>query len=160
MSSASDSWRCDVDGGWTTIVWTLPSDAVSSVSSSASMTARPAGAPALDLERQHPAAVAGTELARRDVVLRMAREARIDDASHAVLTLQPASPVPRVRGVAIHPDGEGQQAAQDEEGLERPERRAGVDLRAGDLLDEPRAARPRRRRSGRCGRRGTSSPTR
>ena len=29
-SSASVDWRCDVDGGWTTIVWTLPSEAVSS----------------------------------------------------------------------------------------------------------------------------------
>ena len=29
-SSASVDWRCEVDGGWTTIVWTLPSEAVSS----------------------------------------------------------------------------------------------------------------------------------
>ena len=38
-------WRCDVDGGWTTIVWTLPSEAVNSVRVIASMMARPAARP-------------------------------------------------------------------------------------------------------------------
>ena len=47
---ASTSWsglscRCVVEGGCTTIVWMLPSDAVRSGIRSASMKARPAGAP-------------------------------------------------------------------------------------------------------------------
>ena len=57
-------WRCEVDGGWTTIVWTLPSEAVRSGSRRASMT-RPAGvAAAVDLEGEHPAGDARPELAR------------------------------------------------------------------------------------------------
>ena len=44
-SSLSDSWRCDVDGGWTTMVWTLPSEAVSSRNWRASMIALPAALP-------------------------------------------------------------------------------------------------------------------
>ena len=47
---------------------------------SASMTARPAVAPAGHLDREHPADDAGAELARGDVVLGMAREAGIEDA--------------------------------------------------------------------------------
>ena len=54
-SSSSDSWRCEVDGGWTTIVWTLPSEAVSSVSAIASMMARPRLATAVHLDGEHPA---------------------------------------------------------------------------------------------------------
>ena len=44
-SSASFSWRCVVDGGWTIIVWMLPSDAVSAGIVSASTNARAAGRP-------------------------------------------------------------------------------------------------------------------
>ena len=55
-SSASVIWRCDVDGGWTTIVWTLPSEAVSSVSVSASITPSTGVAAAGELERSIPPA--------------------------------------------------------------------------------------------------------
>ena len=54
-SCSSVIWRCEVDGGWTTIVWTLPSEAVSSVSASVSMTARPASRPPTTLDGEHPA---------------------------------------------------------------------------------------------------------
>ena len=94
-SSSSVAWRWDVDGGWTTIVWTLPSEAVNSGSRSASMTARPATRATVDLEREHAAGDARPELAQRDGVLRMARETRVEDGPHALLTLEPAPPVPR-----------------------------------------------------------------
>ena len=44
-SSASDSWRWVVDGGWATIVWMLPRVAVRSGIVRASMNARPATRP-------------------------------------------------------------------------------------------------------------------
>ncbi len=44
-SSAAESWRWVVDGGWTTIVWMLPSEAVRSGIRSASTNASAAGAP-------------------------------------------------------------------------------------------------------------------
>ena len=75
-SSASVDWRCDVDGGWTTIVWTLPSDAVSSGRRSASMIAPSGRAAPVDLEGEHPAGHARPELAQGDVVLGMAGETR------------------------------------------------------------------------------------
>ena len=57
---------------------------------------RPAGvAAARDLEREHPAGDARPELARGDGVLGMAGETRVEDAAHAVLTLEPARRVPR-----------------------------------------------------------------
>ena len=43
--------------------------------------------------------------------------------------------MPRRCGVALDPDGQGQDAAQDEERLERPERGAGLDLDPLDLGD-------------------------
>ena len=43
--SSAESWRWVVDGGWATIVWTLPSDAVRSGIVRASMNARPASRP-------------------------------------------------------------------------------------------------------------------
>ena len=58
-SSASLDWRCEVDGGWTTIVWTLPSDAVSSGSCSASMIARPAARPPAASKASIPPATPG-----------------------------------------------------------------------------------------------------
>ena len=97
---------------------------------------RPAGGPAtLDLEGEHPAGDAGPELAQRDVVLGMARQTRVEDGTHAVLTLEPGRQCRGGRGVALDPDGEGQDPAQDEEGLERPEGRAGIDLDALDVGD-------------------------
>ena len=143
-SSASVDWRCEVDGGWTTIVWTLPSEAVSS-GRLQRVDDRPAGLPAaLDLEGEHPAGHPGPELAQRRP---RAADGSADPGrgrAHAVLTLEPGRECRGRRGVALGPDGEGQDPAQDEERLERPEGRAGVDLDPLDLGDQPRAARPRR----------------
>ena len=55
---------------------------------------------------------------------------------HAVLTLEPGRQCRGGRGVALGPDGEGQDPAQDEEGLERAEGRAGIDLDALDVGDQ------------------------
>ena len=74
-SAASSSWRWVVDGGWTTIVKTLPSDAVSSGSVSASMNARPAARPPASSKASIPPH-AGAELAAGDLVLGMAGERR------------------------------------------------------------------------------------
>ena len=139
-SCASVIWRCDVDGGWTTIVWTLPSEAVSSVRAIASMTARPAVAAADDLDGEHPAERVRAELAYRDVVLRMAGETGIEDALHAVLTLEPGRQCRGGPRVALGAHGEGQDPAQDEERVERSERRRRC--RSGP-------SRPRRMRSAR-----------
>ena len=140
-SSASVDWRCDVDGGWTTIVWTLPSEAVSS-GSVERVDDRPSGGAATgDLEREHPAGDAGAELAAGDLVLRVAGQARVEHRRHAVLTLEPAGQCRGRRGVALDPDGEGQDPAQDEEGVERPEG-----------APRCRSGRARPRRSGRPGR--------
>ena len=136
MSCSSESWRCEVDGGWTTIVWTLPSEAVSSGSVNESMH-RATGVPAtLDLERQHPAGDAVAELADGDVVLGVARQAGVQDAAHAVLTLEPRGECRRGLRMALHPDGQRQDAAQDQERIERADRRPGVVLDALHLRDE------------------------
>ena len=134
-SSASVDWRCEVDGGWTTIVWTLPSEAVSSGSRSASMTARPASRPPATSKASIPPDDARPELADRDVVLRMAGEARVEDRAHAVLTLEPGGQCRGRPGVALGAHGEGQDPAQDEERLERAEGRAGIDLDPLDVRD-------------------------
>ena len=108
---------------------------------------RPAGGAAtVDLEGHHPAGDAGPELAQRDVVLGMARQTRVEDGTHAVLTLEPGRECRGRGGVALDPDGQGQDPAQDEERLERTERRAGVDLDALDGGDELPVDRPRPRR--------------
>ena len=123
---------------------------------------RPTGRPAtFDLEGEHAAGDARAGTGERHVVLGMARQARIEDRTHAVLALEPGRQCRgRGSGVSLGPDGEGQDPAQHQEGLQRPEGRAGVDL---DAARPPRSASPtrrRRRRSRRCGRPGTSSPTR
>ena len=76
------------------------------------------------------------ELAKRDLVLGMAGEARVEDAPDAGLPLEPGRQGGGGRGVALGADGEGQDPAQDEEGIERAERGAGIDLDALDLGDE------------------------
>ena len=145
-SSASESWRWEVDGGWTTIVWTLPSEAVSSVRVSASMTARPASRPPATSTASIPPATPGPELAHGDGVLRVARQARVEDAVHAVLTFEPGGECRRGPRVALHPDGQRQDAAQHEERVERADRRPRVDLDPLDLARRARRGRPRRRR--------------
>ena len=72
--AASSSWRWVVDGGWTTIVKTLPSDAVRSGIVSASMNAPPpASRPPASSNASIPPPT--RELAARDVALGMARRA-------------------------------------------------------------------------------------
>ena len=142
-SSSSVSWRCEVDGGWTTIVWTPPRDAVRSAELQGVDDRLAGGPPAGDLEGEHPAAVAGAPLALDDRVLRMGRQARVQDALHARLTLEPLGECQRVLAVPVHPHREGEDPADGQEGLERRERRAGIHLDAGHA--RPRA-RPARRR--------------
>ncbi len=97
---------------------------------------RPAGlAAALDLEGEHAAGDPRPELPERDVMLRVAVEARVEDRAHAVVTLEPGRQCRGRRGVALDPQGEGQDPAQDEERLERTERRPGIDLGALDARD-------------------------
>ena len=100
------------------------------------MIARPGRAAAGDLEGEHPAAGARPELAARDGVLRMAREAGVEDAAHAVLTLEPRG---ECRGVAARGARPGppsvRMPAQHEERLERAERGARLDLDALDRGD-------------------------
>ena len=135
-SSASESWRCEVDGGCTTIVWTLPSDAVSSVSRSVSDTARPPSRPPTTSKASIPPPLPSPELLLRDGTLRMAGETRIEDASHGRVTLEPRRESQGVGGVAVDPHGECEEAPEDEERLEWSERAARVDLRASHLLDQ------------------------
>src|SRR5438034_3534841 len=86
------------------------------------------GPPAGELKGEHPAAVARPELPLGDGSLRVAGETRVVDPLHAALTLEPGGECQRVRRVAVHPYGEREQAAKDQEGLERPEGPARVDL--------------------------------
>ena len=90
----------------------------------------------LDLEGEHPAGGAVPELALGDRELRVAGEAGVQHATHAVLTLEPGGECRGVAAVALGPDREGQDPAQDQERLERPERRAGLDLDALDVGDQ------------------------
>ena len=131
-SWASVIWRCEVDGGWTTIVWTLPSEAVSSVRVRASMTARPAARPPATSTASIPPNTSGRNWRAATACCGWLGQAGIEDTSHAVLTLEPGGECRRGPGVALGAHGEGQDAAQDEEGVERADRGAGVDL---DLLD-------------------------
>ena len=87
-SSASFSWRCVVDGGWTIIVWMLPSDAVSA-GHREGVEERPGRRSSpFELEGEHPAPT--VELAGDDVGGGMAREQRVADLAHTILTLEPA----------------------------------------------------------------------
>ena len=63
-SAASSSWRCVVDGGWTAIVWTLPSDAVRGGMAQAVEEGR-RGRALTKVEREHAAAGAQLRAARR-----------------------------------------------------------------------------------------------
>ena len=90
-------------------------------------------AAAREVDREHRAAA--VEDARGDLRLGMAREAGVDDAVHAVLTLEERRECHRRPRLAFHAHRERRDAAQDEERRERPERRAGVDLRRADRGD-------------------------
>ena len=125
-----------------------------------SMSAWPAARPPATSNASIPPAAPGRNWRMADRVLRVAGEARIEDAVHAVLALEPRGEGRGVPRVPLAADAEGQDPAQHEEGLERAERRAGVDLDALDVRDRAPPSPRRRRRSGRCGRRGTSSRTR
>ena len=141
--AASSSWRWVVEGGWLTIVKTLPSDAVRTGISRASMHGPSRRAPAGQLEREHPAAA--RELAGRDLVLGMRREARVPDPADAGLGLEPRGEGRGGRRVALHPEGERGQAAHREERRVRIEAGARVDLEVADPVDEARRAARRRR---------------
>ena len=68
---------------------------------------------------------------------------------HALLTLEERRECHRRPRLALHADRERRDPAQDEERGERPERRAGVDLRRpdrGDPLARPDDRRPPSRR--------------
>ena len=80
------------------------------------------------------------------VVLGVARETGVEDALHAVLTFEPVRKCRSRSGVAFDADREGQDPAQDEEGIEGADGGAGVDLDLLDLPHEVRAARDRPRR--------------
>ncbi len=59
-----------------------------------------------------------------EFVLRVRGQARVVDARHLRLMLQPLRQVQRVAAVAFHAQGQGFHAAQGEEGVERPGNRA------------------------------------
>ena len=102
---------------------------------------RPRLPTALDLEREHPAGDAVAELADGDVVLGMAGEAGIEDADHAVLTLEPRGECRGGARMALHPDPKAQDAPQHEERIERTDRPAGVVLDASTFADKVHPAR-------------------
>ena len=77
----------------------------------------PAGPAADDLEGEHPAA--DRELARGQGVLRVAGQARVEHPQDGRLGLEPGGQDPGRRSVALHPDGQRGQAAQDQEGRQR-----------------------------------------
>ena len=127
-SCAASSWRWVVDGGWATIVWMLPSEAVRSGIVRASMNASPAGRAAVHrrartrASRRRPGTGAGRPRAGDGWAGPGSRPARRPAGPRA-------SPPARCRrGVPVHPDRERGEAAQDEEGREGGEGRARVDL--------------------------------
>ena len=129
-SSAAPSWRWVVDGGWTTIVWMLPSDAVRSGIRSASTNARAAGAP----PASSTASIPPPEGRRRvgDGVVGVRRA-----ASGTGRARPPARFPGTPRGAPRSPRGapcarERRDAAQDQERGERRQRAARVDVERPD----------------------------
>ena len=158
-SAASSSWRWVVDGGWTTIVKTLPSDAVSSGIDRASMNARPADRPPASSKASIPPPT--RQLAHRDVALGMARRAtggrRATRRPDARATRRVPRPSPTWRSIRIARVEMPRRTRNAEFGAsEAP----GVDLEERGPRRSGRAGRRRRRPGRRCGRTGTSSPTR
>ena len=133
-SSASVSWRWVVVGGWATIVWMLPSDAVSSGIVRASMNAPPPARPPTTSKASMPPPIGNWRSAQ--LVLGVAGQPRIDHPHDA--PARSRASVARTAGrrrVALHPDGQRGQAAQDQERRQRRERAAGVDLDLADGRD-------------------------
>ena len=113
-SAASSSWRWVVDGGWLTIVKTLPSEAVRSGIVRASMNAAPAARPPGELEGEHPAAARAAGASRpRAGDGWPAPGARPGDTPG--WRLEPGRERRRRRRVAVHPEGERREAAHREE---------------------------------------------
>ncbi len=77
-------------------------------------------------------------------VLRMAGQARVVDALHARVRLQPARELERAGAVRAHPQLQRLQALEDDPGVERRERRTGVAQERGErIMDQ--CARPEHR---------------
>ena len=103
------------------------------------MSARPAASPALDLEGEHPAARRRAELPLTATsCCGWLRKARVEHGPDARLGLQPGREARGGSRMPLGTDGQGQDAAQDEERLERAEGGAGVDL---DAMRPRRSAR-------------------
>src|SRR6186713_20652 len=89
-----------------------------------------------DLEGEHAAGGPVAELADGDLVLWVAREARVHDADHTVLTLEPGAQCRRIPGMPLHPHAKREQTAQDEERVERADGAARVVLEGLDAAHE------------------------
>ena len=85
--ASSSSWRWVVEGGWLTIVKTLPSEAVRSVIVRVSMNASPAARPPASSNASIPPPRASCS--RGDVVLGVAGQRRVPDPAHAGPALEP-----------------------------------------------------------------------